>query len=357
MNFDNNMMEQFFNIQKNMIGAWQEAFLPKVDTKKENSKSEESKDTMDFFKDIMEFNNKIFSSFNNSNAYEVFKKMSVGADVYYNVYKLWEDLTQKSFKPTMEEYNKVYDKWKDKYMDFVKDSFIPYLPKPMQSFVKEPMELFKLYTNFVNKFWGPWMETSNDLKEYMVEGAFKNPVAYLDFIKLWKDNYDKTFSKFLNSPTMGINREYFEKQLESMDTFVKYMTILGEFSATIFSVAQETMEEILKNYMEMLKNGTQPKTFKEFYEYWSKENENAYQKLFNTEDFSKLLAEVVDSSMVFKMRCDNLMEEYISFMPIPTKTEINSLYKTVYELKKELKSVKKELKELKDSKSDSKGSK
>lgn len=109
--------------------------------------------------------------------------------------------------------------------------------------------------------------------------------------------------------------------------------------------------------MEMLKNGTQPKTFKEFYEYWSKENENAYQKLFNTEDFSKLLAEVVDSSMVFKMRCDNLMEEYISFMPIPTKTEINSLYKTVYELKKELKSVKKELKELKDSKSDSKGSK
>lgn len=351
MNFDNNMMNQFFDIQKNMIGAWQEAFLPKADSKNEekteNSKNESSLNPMNFFNDMMEVNNKMFSSFNSGNPYEVLKKMAFGADVYSNVYKLWEELTHKSFNPTVEEYNKIYDSWKDKYMEFIGNSFAPYLPKQMQCFMKEPMELFNGYTDLINQFYEPWVETSSELKEYMVEGTFKNPAAYLNFIKLWKDNYDKTFSKFLNSPTLGINRELLEKQFEGVDTFIKYATILGEFSTTILSVAQETTAQIFKNYMEMMKNGTQPKTFKEFYEYWSKENESAYEKLFNTEDFSRLIAEVVDSSMKFKMKCDNLMEEYISVMPIPTKSEINSLYKTVYELKRELKNVKKELNEIK----------
>ncbi|WP_027624861.1 poly(R)-hydroxyalkanoic acid synthase subunit PhaE [Clostridium lundense] len=351
MNFDNNMMNQFFDIQKNMIGAWQEIFLPKTDskneTKTENSKNESSRNPMDFLNNMMEFNNKIFYSFNSGDPYEVLKKITSSANVYFNVYKLWEELNNKSFKPTIEEYNKIYDNWKDKYMEFLSNSFAPYLPKQMQCFVKEPMEIFNSYTNLINQSFKPWIETSNELKEYMAEGIFKSPADYLNFIKLWKDNYDKTFSKFLNSPALGINRELLEKQFEGLDTFIKYTTILGEFSATILSVAKETAEQIFKNYMEMMKNGTQPKTFKEFYEYWSKENENAYEKLFNTDDFSKLIAEVVDSSMKFKMKCDNLMEEYIGLMPIPTKSEMNSLYKTVYELKRELKNVKKELNEIK----------
>ncbi len=343
MNFDNNIMNQILDAQKNMINAWQEMMIPKEEEKNDK----ENKNSMNFFKDIMDFNNKVLSSFSSSNPYDVYKKMSQGAEVYYNVYKLWEDLTEKSFTPTMDGYNKLYNKWKGKYMDFVNTSFIPYLPEQMKSFVKEPMELYKLYTDFVDKFWGPWFETKGDLKDYMVHATFKDPVAYLDFIKLWRDNYEKTFSKFLNSPTMGINREYLERQFESMDAFVKYITILGEFSATILSVTQETIGEVLKNYMEMLKDGTQPKTFKEFYEYWSKEIDKAYDKLFSTDDFSKLIAELTDATMIFKMRLDELMEDYLSFVPVPTKTEMDSLYKTVYELKKELKNTRKELDELK----------
>lgn len=344
MKFDNNIMNQFFDAQKNMMNAWQEMIVPKKEEKNNNT----DKDAMGFFKDMMDFNNKAFSSFNKANPYEVFKKMSQGTEVYYNLYKFWEDLNEQSVAPNMDEFNKISNKWKEQYREFVNMNLIPYLPEQMRSFVKEPMELYKTYTDFVNRFFAPWIDTKVDLKDYMVQGTLKDPAAYLDFIKLWKDNYEKTFSKFLNIPTMGINREYMERQLESMDTFVKYITILGEFSATIFSVGEETMEEILKNYMEMLKEGNQPKTFKEFYEYWSKENDKAYDKLFNTDDFSKLLAEVVDQSMVFKMKLDGLMEDYISFMPVPTRTEMNSLYKTVYELKKELKNAKKELNEVKN---------
>ncbi|QHI72815.1 poly(R)-hydroxyalkanoic acid synthase subunit PhaE [Aminipila terrae] len=347
----NNVMDQFFDMQKNMINVWQEAFLPKTDAKEQKSEKmskEAPEDTMDFFTKMMDFNSKLFSPFNDGNAFEIFKKMSFGTDVYYNVYKLWEDLNKQAFKPEMKEYTEMYGKWKDEYMNFVKQSVIPYLPKPMQSFVKEPMEIMEMYKGFVEKFYGPWIESSEVLKDYMVQGTYKNPIAYLDFMKLWEDNYSKSFGKILNSPTMGFNKEYYEKQQESMDTFVKYMTLLGEFSANIFSVAQKTMEDILDNYMEMQKSGNQPKTFKEFYEYWSKENENAYLKLFNTEDFSKLFSELVDSSMVFKMRYDGLIEEYLKFMPIPTKSEMNSLYKTVYDLKKQVKDARKELKDLKE---------
>ncbi|WP_312649120.1 poly(R)-hydroxyalkanoic acid synthase subunit PhaE [Aminipila sp.] len=350
MDFNNIIIEQFFDMQKTMLNVWQETFLPKDEVKNEKVKKEGSQDIMDFYKKMIDFNNKLFSSFNGGNVYEIFKKMSFGTDVYYNVYKLWEDLNKQAFKPAMNEYTDIYRKWKEEYMSFVKKSYIAYLPDPIQAFVKEPMEIMEIYKEFIEKFYGPWIESNEELSDYMVKGAYKNPIAYLDFIKLWKDNYSKSFGKILNSPAMGLNKEYFEKQRESMDTFVKYLTFLGEFSANLFSVSQKTMEDILNNYAEMLKSGTQPKTFKGFYEYWSKENENAYLKLFNTEDFSKLFSELVDSSMVFKSRYDSLIEEYLKYIPIPTKSEMKSLYKTVYDLKKQVKDAKKELNDLKGEK-------
>ena len=50
--------------------------------------------------------------------------------------------------------------------------------------------------------------------------------------------------------------------------------------------------------------------------------------------------------MIFKIESDKLIEKSLSDSPIVTKSEVDNVYKNVYELRREVRSLKKELEEL-----------
>jgi predicted nucleic acid-binding Zn-ribbon protein len=106
------------------------------------------------------------------------------------------------------------------------------------------------------------------------------------------------------------------------------------------------METIVQGYQRMGEDANQPKTFREFYQYWWTKNEDAYQNLFKTEEFSKLLGQVSEASFEFKKSFDQFLEQQLKLLPIPTKTDLDSLYKTVYELKKQVRAMAKKLSDL-----------
>lgn len=145
---------------------------------------------------------------------------------------------------------------------------------------------------------------------------------------------------------MGINRELLEKQYDGIDKTITFMTTYLEFFGQVFKVSQETMLKVITDYTEMLKEGKQPKTMEEFHKYWAKEIDKSFDKIYLTDDFSKLMSTFVDSTMDLKKESDKLMEEYVSILPIPKKSDMDSLYKTVYNLKKEIRTLKKELERL-----------
>ena len=63
-------------------------------------------------------------------------------------------------------------------------------------------------------------------------------------------------------------------------------------------------------------------------------NEKTYLKLFNQDSFAKLLGDLIDRGVEFKGRHNDLIMEVFSGLPIPTNKDMDSLYKTVYDLNK-----------------------
>ena len=84
-------------------------------------------------------------------------------------------------------------------------------------------------------------------------------------------------------------------------------------------------------------------TFEEFYKYWSKTVSAAYGKALFSDELSVLAGDMVDSMSKFKKDYDKISELYLSNAPFPKKSEMDELYKTVYNLKKEVRALKKEL--------------
>lgn len=341
-----NMFNQSIEAQKNMFEVWQKMFNPiSEELLEKNSKDLMNYNPLNYFKEIIELSNKLSSNYM-GDPYQVLNKINESTDAYYSVFKIWQKLKEDTFEPTAEAMKVAFEEWREQYSEYMNKHYIPLLPEPMKKVLEQSMSVMESYRSATNKFWEPWIGNEKELSDAFFRGLLNDPSAYLEYLKLWKENYDNSFSKFLNTPMMGINRELLEKQFDSLDKYIRFNVHLNEYLANIYKLGQETMKKTLNDYAAMYKEGMQPKSFEEFYKYWTKEINNAFDRLFFSDDFSKLVGHTLDAMTSFKIEVDKLWEEYLTFMPIAKKSEMDSLYKTVYEMKKEIKSLRKELDEL-----------
>ncbi|MDR5658645.1 poly(R)-hydroxyalkanoic acid synthase subunit PhaE [Serpentinicella sp. ANB-PHB4] len=351
-----NFWGQVIDAQKKMFDFWQEGIMPKNNTEDDkvvvmqNVIGESMKPTVEVFKKWVEVANDTYSknikSFGDSTYQELINKMVNGVNVYQNLNTFWEDLRTK-ITTKESDVVKFYSEWKEEYLKICSNNFIPCLPEPVQVFFKEPIDIYAMQTETNKKLLQPWIDSAQDQQDLLAKALTGDKDAYVEFTRLWNDNFGNTFGKLLNVPQMGISREYMQKQMDSLNALIKFLNNINEFSATMIKVNQETLENIVKDYQEKLADGTQPKTFKEFYTYWWTQNEAAYQNLFKTEDFSKLVGQLSDAGVNFKKNFDRLLEKQLEFLPFPTKTDMDSLYKTVNDLRREVRNLSKEVSTLK----------
>lgn len=284
------------------------------------------------------------SMFNFNDQQELMKKMFAGATTYQNLNNFWVALSTKMPLDTPEKVTAFAKQFEDQYMGLVKDMFIPMLPENMRSIFSQPMDLMNDYTKASENFMKPWVESKDAIQALIERGMKGDKDVYMDFYKLINENYDNSYGKLMNISGLGLNGESTEQQMKTFDSYIKLMICFNELFSLIYKVSQGNMEELVKKYQTMFEEGTMPQTFREFYDMWLKTNEDSFVSVFNTEEFAKLFGKFSEKYCEFKMKSDNLLEEQLRALPLPTKTDMDDLYKTVYDQKKELRSLKREMK-------------
>lgn len=353
--------KQMFEMQKNFYEQWQKAMMPTEGTENSmfqalkpfwelnqkffhNPQSAVDETISSVYKPFFEMNQKFFQNMKSGDALDVYDKMLGGGEAYLSLFKLWHSLVENTLKPLRLSTQEIYEKWEKELGDNFNAYFMPYIPENYRAYVKNPVGAFKLYREITTSLLEPWLNDFEvDFSKYIKRGPGDSSVGYIDFVSLWKEDYAQTIGKILGSPALGSNREYIEKQTEFIDTFVQYLTNMGEFTASLYATSVDTVKKVMNDFAEMALTDGEPKSFREFYEHWSKEIDKAYDKLFTTAEFSKLMGQYVNTTMDFKMKLDGILEDYFRMLPMPTRSEMNNLYKTVDNLKREIRQLKKEL--------------
>ncbi len=96
----------------------------------------------------------------------------------------------------------------------------------------------------------------------------------------------------------------------------------------------ESWGNFTSQYPELLRKGAQDP--KEMYNEWLATFKATYDKLFRTEDFSKLLANLLDKSLDLRKASDSLLQEFLKKSNVPTRQEVDELEREIHELRKEL---------------------
>lgn len=362
MEENNNIFAQGMNMQKSMMDMWSKTYgnLMSMGKNYMGGNGEVPvnvlKDSADAYTNFMNSWGEQFKQYqlpqaqnflNLQGQQEFIQKLFTSQSVYQDLFSFWRELAENAPYDTPEKMKEFMDKWQEKYVDITKNIFIPMLPESFKSVAEHSTDLMEEYARFNNGLLQPWVDNAEELKDIMARAMKGDKEAISEFFKSLNNSYDQSFGKIFNIAGLGLNRESFEQQMQSYDSYVKYMISFNELYSMVYKVSVEAMEKIIKQYEDMYNEGKVPTTFKEFYEIWWKTNENAFITLFSTSEFSKLFGEFSEKFCDFKIKSDRLIEMQLKALPLPSKTDMDGLYKTVYEQKKEIRALKKAVNDLK----------
>ena len=347
----NNMFTDYLDAQKKLMEEWQE--MAKEATNKQWGSMEDFKDLWNWW-DQPAF--KSFADYTGSPK-EVWDKMAKSSEVYYNMYEAYRDFINQNIQPKEENMKNILKGWMEKNQKYFEEIYLPLLPQDVTEIVEQTMNLGKNMQKTFSYFYEPWMDNFRPLMDAYMKGIFKDPEGFLDFFQEWQKDYSNTISRVLSMPAMGISGQKQEEILNATDRFIKMVSYQMELVARILILANKNTTDVFEKALTQVNEGEAPKTMEEFYEMWRSSLDTAFDGLFYSDEFSKLLATYMEAAMDFKIANDKILEMQLSPLPVALKTDINSLYKTVYDLKKEVRSLKKEIEDLKGKKEPEKATK
>ena len=290
------------------------------------------------------------------NAYwDNFAKMMPNADAF-------KDFAPFLKVPGFEGFTKVFDMWKsfgdpnamvqdfqDKYMDIIGNVIKSLFPENVQAFIMNPKDFMNMMVEYYKQFVSPWMDIDADIMKRLAEG---DPDAYIDFFKDYQAKYAEEIEKYFTVMGMGLNREANEDYMKAMNQWNKAMISMGELMAVITKTAQESFQQIAEKVQADLAEGKSITTFRDFYTVWYSVTEAAYEKLLATDEFAIVFDDFSDRYAQFMIAQNKVYERMLAFLPIPTNTDMKSLYKTVYDLRKDVRDLKRALAEKENKKGD-----
>jgi len=117
----------------------------------------------------------------------------------------------------------------------------------------------------------------------------------------------------------------------------------AELQYMMYQQGSGVMDRLAENIANKIENGVEINSIMALYQEWLNLSDKVYVELFDSEAYSKLMAEV--SALQLKLRKDIELqtEKMLSGVPVATRSEMDELYKVIYELKKEVRQLEKML--------------
>lgn len=159
--------------------------------------------------------------------------------------------------------------------------------------------------------------------------------------RAWTGIYEKEFQQFFNIPQLGLTRFYQEKINRALDKYNLFQAAMGEFLRLLYLPVTKSYSVMQERLSQSAEAGELPEDSKAYYQMWIKILEGHYMTLFQSPDYLKTLRNVLDAMSEFSAVKNDLIQDMLSTMPVPTQKDMDDLYREIYLLKKRIKELEK----------------
>lgn len=276
----------------------------------------------------------MLKNMSNADQKEYFKSMFNNAETFTKMYQAWLPI----FK-AYQEGNFSADTFKNllkpESVKEIMDKFLGYMPNEYTSFVN--------YWNDQLISFGEGLQAQskdmfNQFKTNYQEGIAK--MANAPFEK-WNEIYQAANNQFqfASNPFMKMltpdaNKENIETLQEIADKIAQFNLRNSEMQFMVYEKGTAAMQSFGEKLYEKLQKGESIESFMQFYTEFLNTMDSHLTELFGSENYSKLQAELSSLGFRLKNQISAQLEKQFADLPIVTRSEMDKLYKTIYEMNK-----------------------
>jgi len=276
----------------------------------------------------------LMKGFESGTVHEAYKNMLNSGEGFTKFAEMWapmfKSMQEKTF--TMDEYKKWMNP--DTYKEFT-DKFFGFMPENSREQMTKMAEAVKAN---MAKMSQTGMDGYTKMRSMMGNGTevFGNVYgAYNNFNNMMTE----AAAPFTKLMTPTAQTKTIQEWNDISKRIAEYNIKNAELQYMIYNQGIKVMDKLAENTAKKMQEGTEVKSMLALYTEWMNISDKTYVGLFESTEYSKLMGEV--SSMQNKLRkdIDLQMEKMLKDIPVATRSEMDEVYKIIYDLKKKVRQM------------------
>lgn len=193
---------------------------------------------------------------------------------------------------------------------------------------------------FYEQYGKPWLQA---MQKGVANPSSDQHEAVLQSMQNMFSAFDNSAGRIWGMPAVGKDREKMELMAQCAAAMSAYATRNTEYQHLMYQTGVEAAQALAKEVASKLKAGENMEKFDTFFALWIDVNEKTFNKLFQTKTYTQKRNALTDAGFKARKLYHELVETQLVDLPIVRRSEMDELYKTVYDLRKQVKNLEKKL--------------
>ncbi len=275
-----------------------------------------------------------WKQFSNLTAADSFKGMNQMNESLTKFFELWipmfKNIKEKNF--TKEIFKELLSP--EKYKEFV-DKFFHFMPDDSRKMMEQYNQHFiqsmkQMSESGLNNYRG--------FKSQMNQNPMMNTNPFNQMMEMYT-NWRNAMSEAVSPLSKVFEENSNVKQAKIWNDICNMMTEFNiknnALQYMMYQHGLNVMENVAENVAEKVQKGEDIDSIVKIFQEWLMTGDEVFGKLFQSDDYSKLMTEVSSLQLRIKKEVDTQMEKmFFVNLPVATRSEMDEVYKNLYDLKK-----------------------
>ena len=221
-----------------------------------------------------------------------------------------------------------------KFKTFV-DGFFKFMPDGSQKMVEQMNVQF---VNMMKQAAEAGLHNYEGMKSQFnqFQSNTANPFSnMMNMYSNWKQAFDNAISPLSKVINENDSVKTVKDWNQIADQMMEFSIKNSELQYMIYQHATKAMDTLATKVATNLKEGKEIDSIVKLYQEWLMIGDDVFTNLFQSDSYSKLMTEVSSLQLKIKSAIDGQMEKTLfANIPVATRTEMDEVYKNLYDLKK-----------------------
>jgi class III poly(R)-hydroxyalkanoic acid synthase PhaE subunit len=117
----------------------------------------------------------------------------------------------------------------------------------------------------------------------------------------------------------------------------------AKYHAETAKALQKAVERTMEHLASLAQKGEQITSVRDLMRIWVRIADQAFTEMYNSEEFTAVQREMSAAALTHKLAQREVLEMVLKSLDIPTRSEVDDAYRTMHNLKKEVRELRKAL--------------